>query len=126
MARTGGIQYSDVANACAAIEARGQTPTIMAIRAEHGSGSFSTISQHLAKWRVTEGSAVAVDPLPAELEDGALELINRFWTLSSTVSARQIATMKTAHAVEIAQLTSELRDAMDEIARLEKSLESKK
>ena len=69
MARKG-VTFDQVANAAATIKARGTEPTIAAIRVELGNeGSYSTISQHLAKWRTEDSEKGVHKEMPPEVEN---------------------------------------------------------
>lgn len=123
MARKG-ITYDQVSNAASAIKARGVEPTIQAVRLElGGEGSYSTISQHLAKWRTEVAERGNVKSLPPEAEDAFMTSMTTIWNL-----AVKLASEETAHIKQIAEdnekmLRGELATAANEIGALEKALE---
>lgn len=97
MARKG-ITYDMVSNAAAAIKARGVEPTISAIRVElNNEGSFSTISQHLAKWRELDAEKVDISALPETVENAALEAITKIWHIATKEARDEIAGIKEDH-----------------------------
>lgn len=97
MARKG-ITYDMVANAAAAIKARGVSPTISAIRVElNNEGSFSTISQHLAKWREIDAEKINISALPETVENAALEAITKIWHIATSEARDEIAGIKEDH-----------------------------
>lgn len=71
MARPG-ITYNDVANAAQQLAAQGKIPTIELIRLLTGTGSNTTIAQHLKTWkhRQTQAPAFNSEGLPQEITSG--------------------------------------------------------
>lgn len=122
MARKG-ITYDQVANAARTIKARGQEPTIAAIRVECGDeGSYTTISQHLAKWRAEEMDKVDTRSLPPEVEDKMMEALMTVWNIANKSASHDLAAIKQEHADELKRLRSELETANKEIEGLEEKL----
>jgi len=122
MARKG-ITYDAVANAARAIKARGQEPTIAAVRVECGDeGSYTTISTHLAKWRAEEMDKVEARTLPPEVEDKMMEAVMSVWNVANKAASNDLAAIKQDHADETKRLKGELDSANAEIAELEKKL----
>lgn len=119
MARVG-ITADQVAATADAIKARGQTPTIAAIRAELGTGSFTTIAQFLAKWK-TEGAARADEdvPLPEAVENAALQAISSIWKIACSQAGEDVRALKAAHEEEMRAMAVQLSEAHKEIAELE-------
>lgn len=116
MARKG-ITYDQVANAAAAIKARGIEPTLSAIRNELGQeGSFSTISQHLSKWREQDAERVDVRALPEAVENAALTAIATIWNIATKEARDEIAGIKEDHAQQKRLLQADL-DALIEANR---------
>jgi hypothetical protein len=58
MSRLGrpGISYHDVENAAESLSKRGEIPSVVSIRRFLGTGSFTTINNHLLSWRLSFGS----------------------------------------------------------------------
>jgi hypothetical protein len=124
MARKG-ITYDAVANAARAIKARGQEPTIAAIRVECGDeGSYTTISTHLAKWRAEEMDKVDTRTLPPEVEDAMMTAVMSVWNVANKAASGDLAAIKQDHADEVKRLKGEADVANAEIAELEKKLAS--
>lgn len=124
MARKG-INYEMVANAAAAIKARGQEPTISAIRVElNNEGSFSTISQHLAKWRELDAEKVDVRSLPEVVENAALTAITTIWNVANKEAREEIAAIKEEHKAERKRSQSDYDELLRENKRIEDLLES--
>lgn len=122
MARKG-ISYDAVANAARAIKARGQEPTIAAVRVECGDeGSFTTISAHIAKWRAEEADKVDTRSLPAEVEDKMMEAMMTVWNVANKAATADVLAIKQEYADEKKRLQAELTEAREEIKTLEKVL----
>lgn len=126
MARKG-ITYDQVANAAAAIKARGTEPTIAAIRVElGGEGSYTTISAHLAKWRDNRASdGDAVDLPPDEIQNSFMEAGIKAWNVAKKYAREEISALKQEHSDEKKKLSAELKDAAEEIKSLEENLKAK-
>ncbi|WP_404995479.1 DNA-binding protein [Cupriavidus pauculus] len=122
MARKG-ITYDQVANAAAAIKARGQAPTISAIRVELGNeGSYSTISQHLARWKADDADKVDMAALPPEVEDAAMVAITTVWNIAHKHAMQEVQAIRQEAADEKKRLEEELAEARSEIAHLEETM----
>lgn len=122
MARKG-ITFDQVANAASAIKARGQEPTIAAVRVELGDeGSYTTISTHLAKWRADAADKVDTRALPPEVEDKMMEALMTVWNVANKAATNDLAAIKQEHADERKRLSGELEVATEEIKRLEEAL----
>lgn len=120
MARKG-VTYDQVANAAAAIKARGTEPTMSGIRVELGdTGSLSTISQHLAKWREQESEKVHTDDLPEELEKVLMTAITQVWNAANKYAQEDVSAIKQEYKDKEKELKKELETAMKEIESLEK------
>lgn len=92
MARQG-ITFDQVSNAANAVQARGMEPTVGIIRSELGTGSFTTISQHLARWkneRMAAGAVEVVRTMPEELENALMEMGTAFFGEVSREAERKI------------------------------------
>lgn len=122
MARKG-ISYDMVANAAAAIKARGQEPTIAASRIEMGNeGSFSTISQHLAKWRELDAEKVDIKSLPEEVENAALVAITQIWNVSNKAAREEIQAIKQDAKDQKKKLQADFDELLAENKMLEELL----
>lgn len=123
MARKG-VTYDQVANAAAAIKARGTEPTMSGIRVELGdTGSLSTISQHLAKWREQESEKIHTDDLPEELERVLMTAITQVWNAANKYAQEDVIAIKQEYKDKEKELKNELETAMKEIESLEKETE---
>jgi hypothetical protein len=119
MARKG-ITYDQVANAAAAIQARGTEPTISAIRVElNNEGSYSTISQHLSRWRSESADKVDTAALPPDVESAAMEAITKVWNIAHRHATKEVANVRQEAADDKKLMQRELDEARAEIAQLE-------
>lgn len=129
MARQG-ITYDQVRNAADAIRARGMEPTIAMVRAEMGSGSFSTISQHLSRWKsdlIASGAAMKeAAQMPEELEAKLLEMGAMFYAEVSRQSEQAIRAAKQEAADRIKEAQGEAAAFREEAEELAKQLEKAK
>lgn len=77
MGRTG-VTYSDVATAAAAIQAKGENPTVDRVRERLGTGSKGTISPLLKQWKHEQAPFLKEQPnaLPPDL----LNMTHSLWT----------------------------------------------
>lgn len=117
MARKG-ITFDQVANAAAAIKGRGSEPTIHAVRVELGNeGSYSTISQHLSKWR--DDSASQARSLPPGAENAMMSAMLTVWNVATKIHTDEAEIMKQGYDDDRATLKKELETAQKEIATLE-------
>jgi uncharacterized protein involved in exopolysaccharide biosynthesis len=123
MARKG-INYEMVSNAAAAIKARGTEPTISAVRIElNNEGSFSTISQHLAKWREQDAERVDVKSLPEQVENAALTAITTIWNIATKEAREEIAAIKEDHNQRMKLLQADLAALLEANKHLEETVE---
>lgn len=123
MARKG-ITFDQVMNAATAIKARGMEPTIHAVRIELGNeGSYSTISQHLARWKSESATKVDTRELPPEAEDAGMTAITTIWNVAVRYANEEKAAMRQEHEDTKKRLSEELSEALKEIAALEEAAE---
>ena len=96
MARPG-ISYFDVAQAASKVIEGGEHPTIDRVRALLGTGSNSTISAYLKKWKAENmplGTAVPKTTLPTHL----LAIVQSLWDELQNDCKQTIATLESQHA----------------------------
>ena len=119
MARKG-ITYDQVANAASAIKGRGAEPTVAGVRIELGNeGSYSTISQHLSKWRDEAASQVQARSLPPEVENAMMAAMMTVWNVSNKLHQDEAAMLKQGYDDDRERLQGELKTAQAEIKQLE-------
>ncbi len=89
MARTG-VRYEDVQRAIDTLMAKGDAPSVHKIRETLGTGSFTTISEHLREWRRLREENRDVPPpqgMPVELQ----ELAETLWTQAQEAANQALA-----------------------------------
>lgn len=120
MARKG-VSYDQVANAAAAIKARGTEPTMLGIRVELGdTGSLSTISQYLAKWREKESENVHTKEMPEEIKGLVKKITADVWNAANKYAQEDVSTIKQEYKDRENELKKDLETAIKEIESLEK------
>ncbi|OPX55578.1 replication region DNA-binding N-term [Oceanospirillum multiglobuliferum] len=105
MARTG-ITYQDVKTAIDELLAEGMNPTIAGLRERLGTGSFSTISEHLKQWRQEQHdrpSLTSRTPAP----DALSGLMQSLWLQAKDEASKELAEYKE-------KIEQELRNALEE------------
>ncbi len=117
-----GITEQQVFAAVDALKARGERPTIRAVRAELGTGSMGTIQRIMSQSRSDDGAgvgAVAGDDEPPELSREVLRALSREVQRAADDAAAALRERlqtaeidRAALAVEVDRLLSELADAV--------------
>ncbi|WP_192037026.1 DNA-binding protein [Halomonas sp. YLGW01] len=107
MARSG-VQYEDVQRAVHTLMSRGDAPSVQRIREVLGTGSFTTISEHLRQWRIEREENRDQPPsqeLPETLQTLTLELWRQAQETANESLAlyRQEAEQRVADALEAAK-----------------------
>lgn len=120
MARTG-IDKPQVFEAAAALSEEGTRPTVQALRERIGSGSYSTISAHLAEWKAQHARPVNenIPPIP----EGVQSAFARVWATAAKAAQDTLAQQREAFEVLRREMDSERADMAAEIKRLEAVLE---
>ena len=90
--------HDRVTAAAEAIAARGENPTLSAVRAELGGGSFSTISPALRAWKAQRAhtDAPVGEPLPEPLQAAAAAGATQIWTTALELAAERLSAERTA------------------------------
>lgn len=102
------INTADVHTAADTLTAQGKRPTLAAIRAALGGGSFSTISEALKSWNAPAAQSPQTPAIPEAITDGAARMATALW----------------AQAAEQAQ--QGVRDAQDELEQQRAALEAQR
>lgn len=102
-----GVTYHDIANAADQLLGQGKNPTIENIRQLLGTGSSTTIANHLRKWRLDQegnGNLVHKENLPEEL----LSLVKGLWQRLLHQADQQIQTIQQTSNEKMVVLQNEL------------------
>lgn len=127
MARSG-VRYEDVERAIDTLLAQGETPSVQKVREVLGTGSFTTLSEHLRTWRARRDEKR--DALPGlDIPESVATLAERVWEHAQEAANealgeyRQQADRQVAAAQEAAQQAQrEAEDAAQREAALAQHL----
>lgn len=112
-------RVAEIANA---LVLEGQEPSIVAVQAQIGGGSYSTVKRYLDVWRQERAEAAASAPdMPSEIAAKGAEFARTVWAMASRQAQRDAQGVKDAAAKAEAALRGELVGAQAEIARLEQT-----
>jgi SOS-response transcriptional repressor LexA len=120
MARQG-ISKEQVYTAASELREEGITPTVQAVRERIGSGSFSTISAHLAEWKA-ENAAQAPADIPA-MPEKVQTAFQQIWATAARSAQEDVETQREALEAMRREMDKERAAMAEEIERLEKDLE---
>src|SRR5690554_1192553 len=123
MARIG-IQYDDVRGAIDILMARGESPSVQKIREVLGTGSFTTISDHLREWRSRREMKTDL-PVSQVMPEPVLRLAESLWERAREASGEALAQYRQEadRQVEAAQsATQEARRQAEDAEQREAAL----
>lgn len=92
MARVG-IQYTDVKHTAIQLLAQGMAPSVQKIRDKLGTGSNTTIAEHLQTWR-EEYASQAIHHLPANMPPELISATEVLWQTAMEQANQQLASIK--------------------------------
>lgn len=120
MARPG-ITRDEVFNAATALQEEGIAPTVQTVRDRLGSGSYSTISSHLAAWKAENTAQAAADipPVPDKVEAAFKTL----WAAASRSAQQSVEADRQVLEAMRRELDKERHEMRAEIRNLEDALE---
>jgi uncharacterized coiled-coil DUF342 family protein len=118
-----GITQAQVFDVAAELAANQQPVTVQTVREALGAGSFTTITQHLRKWR-EETKTMAAQPivLPPEVEAAAGRAAASIWRTAEELMRREIEMIKQAAQLQAQDCQRHNDEALQEIARLEREI----
>ncbi len=96
MARIG-INYTDVKTAAYKLLSQGHSPSVQKIREVLGTGSNTTIAEHLRVWR-EEYAKKEVHHLPANMPHELVSAIEILWQTAMEQAEKQLTAVVTSHA----------------------------
>ena len=100
------ISTADIHAAADALAAQGKRPTLAAVRAALGGGSFSTIGEALKTWHKPDSEhANEKAPIPAAISEGAARMAAALWAqaqehLQQAIHAAHEEFQQQRHAIE--------------------------
>lgn len=89
MARNG-VRYEDVQRAIDALLAKGEAPSVHKVREVLGTGSFTTISEHLREWRTRREESRDLPP-PHGMPEALQELAESLWEKAQASASEALA-----------------------------------
>lgn len=92
MARIG-VSYSAVKNTAQRLLAQGQSPSVQKVRELLGTGSNTTIAQHLKFWR-EEQATKSVQCVPQNMPKALMSTVDVFWQAAIEQAENQLASVK--------------------------------
>ena len=110
-----------ISAAAEAIAARGDNPTLSAVRAELGGGSYSTISPVLRAWKAAQArdDEPVREPLPERLHEAAIAGTAEIWRTAVELASERLAAERAAldaTRVELDEAITEATATADELA----------
>jgi hypothetical protein len=102
-----------------ALAAEGSDPTIIAIQARVGGGSYSTVKRLLEEWRADRAAVPTVTVLPPEIEKQAAEATRAVLAAASALAQREAGVVKDQALADAVEARRQLGEAVGEIERLE-------
>ncbi|MCS5711252.1 DNA-binding protein [Candidatus Berkiella aquae] len=89
-----GVSFEEVANAAFKLQGSGKAPTVDAVREILGTGSKTTINQHLKEWKATQ-----TENTPS-LPPALAQLVTGLWERLQAEAEEKIAVLSATHAAE--------------------------
>ena len=115
MAR-GGITYTEVDEAARYLQGIGRNPTLDAIRERLGTGSRTTLAEHLKRWKSLQADGEGRLPQPL------LALVTGLWDSLQSLAAQRIEDNQSIAHQEVTTLKSQLQNAQQTINTLNQTL----
>ncbi len=109
MARSG-VQYEDVKQAIDALMAKGEAPSVQKIRDLLGTGSFTTISDHLREWRARREERVETAPTQG-MPEPIQQLAEGLWEKAQDAAGDALAEYREAADREVTAARDAVQDA---------------
>jgi len=119
-----GITQEQVFEAAANLSSNQQPVTVQAVREALGVGSFTTITQHLRKWREQTKPVTTVTAVPPEVEAATSRAVTSIWQVAEDLMRREIETIKQATQYQVHEYQHSFEEALQEIARLERQIQT--
>lgn len=114
------VTQQAVTEAAEALILEGAEPSIVAVQARIGGGSYSTVKKCLDVWKQQRAEAATAAPdTPTEVQAKGQEFARAVWALASREAQAEAQQAKDEAHAEVAAVRVELADANNEIARLE-------
>jgi len=116
-----GITQTQVYEAASALLDEGTSPTVQSVRERIGSGSYTTITNHLAEWRKEHAGQAPADIL--DIPEKVQGAFRQVWSAASLAAQANVETQRQALEAMRREMDKERVDMTAEIDRLETALE---
>ena len=114
------VTQQAVTDAAEALIVEGAEPSIVAVQARIGGGSYSTVKKCLDVWKQERAEAATAAPeTPAEVQAKGQEFARIVWALASREAQAEAQQAKDEAQAAVAAVRVDLAEATNEIARLE-------
>jgi chromosome segregation ATPase len=117
------ITVDGIHQAADALDGEGIKPTLAAVRARLGGGSFTTISAAMASWRASREQAAALPPAPDEVTARAAALAGEVWAVAAGIAEQRLAGLREELEAERAVLEARAGEAAEVADTLAADLE---
>lgn len=104
------VTTTDIHTAADALAARGKRPTLAAVRAELGTGSFSTIGEAMKSWKAPDSQQAPTVAAPDAVVQRATDLASQVWAIAQEEAEQRM---------QVERATLEQRQQELEAARTE-------
>ncbi|GLR63805.1 DNA-binding protein [Marinospirillum insulare] len=118
MARMG-VQYEDVVEAALQLQKQGDNPTIQRIRDWLGTGSFTTISEHLKQWRENQRNATPLEQDSQGLPASLVKIAQELWQQACLEADEKLQSYQQQADAEIRQALTDKQQALEDAQRME-------
>ncbi|MBF0209114.1 MAG: DNA-binding protein [Oligoflexia bacterium] len=110
-----GVNEEQVFETADKLLAAGTPPTLQAVRNEIGSGSYSTISRHLTRWKASQRNKKEIPQPPAIFTN----YMNKVWSASYTEAERVLDNDRQALQVERSKMQEEITGILSIVEKVE-------
>ncbi|MCE8015139.1 hypothetical protein HOP62_03495 [Halomonas sp. MCCC 1A17488] len=113
MARSG-VQYEDVQQAIETLLAKGEAPSVQKIRDVLGTGSFTTISDHLREWRLQREASRDL-PASQSMPEPVLKLAESLWHKAQEAAGEGLAGYREQADRRVADAQAAMQEAQRQV-----------
>lgn len=115
------ITTQDIHAAADKLQAEGQQPTLAAVRAALGGGSFTTISEAMKQWKAAQQQTAAPirEAAPAAVAERMAEVAGEVWSIAQSMANDRLTSEREAldaARVEMEQAQAEAAELADQLA----------
>jgi len=119
------ISQEQVFAAAQALQEADKEPTVRTIREQLGeTGSFGTISRYLKEWKAIqqEQASIHLEEIPAEIREGANQLLKSVWHSASEWVNQEVSVVKQTAEVRVKGAEVQTQEALAEVETLEEQV----